>query len=208
MIRIFFLTYWIKRNVPISYRMEMMFRLYVTTNPSVKYIENIEKLNLLEPPVAIIANYPHHFAEYAIQGLMPHWTYMLGRSGGIWKKFFPQERILLLSEKNAFKETYNRFKEIKEKKKGVFTYFEKPGRKTMWELGPTRTGVFEICHKLNIPIVLISVDHLLHQDGIILKQNFRVDLGPILKPTDSKTMYTAARTFFNKQLDHYAKNKI
>jgi len=183
----------------------------MTSHDKVIFINNIDRIKTFNFPVMFVSNYPSCLIEYSLHTYFDS-LLLIGTAPAKNLSFFIDQNKILPVDIHS-KKSFDYVKKIIDenvliKKNNVFSYVEKLERNVLYDISPLRSGIFTICNELKIPVVPVVIDKLIHHNGIILKQNFRIYVGQPHLIQNVKNFIKNLRLFYSKKLKNFAKNKF
>ena len=136
---------------------------------------------LPKTPTIILANYPSTYIEYLINDLLSDKICILLYNGSVLQSrivnyFYTKDRILFVGKGNQFNETQKKIKDKISEGYSVLVYPEKKYffRPTKYDITTLHSGAFNIAKNIDCTITPIVFDHVDHNMGFILNNNFKI----------------------------------
>ena len=136
---------------------------------------------LPEKPTIIICNYPSSYVEYLTNHLLNSKICILLYEKAVIQNiiisyFYTKDAILLIGKGNQFAETQKKVRDKLTEGYSVLVYPEKHFflRKSKYDVTSFHSGIFNIAKNIDATITPIVFDHIDHNMGLVLNNNFKI----------------------------------
>ena len=166
---------------------------------------------LPEKPTIILSNYPSTYVEYLANHLLSDKMCILLYGGSVLQSriinyFYSKDKILFVGKGNQFDETQKKVRDKLAEGYSVIVYPEKNFfyRKNKYDITTFHSGIFNIAKNIDATITPIVIDHINHNIGIVLNNNFKIYIDTTRKIDNVQLEIDNVTKLFTRKLKKFS----
>ena len=166
---------------------------------------------LPDTPTIILCNYPSSYVEYLSNHLLSDKICILLYSGSVLQSrvisyFYTKDRILFVGKGNQFAETQKKVRDKLAEGYSVLVYPEKHFflRNSKYDVTSLHSGIFNIVKNIDATITPIVFDHVDHNMGFVLNNNFKIYIDRTRKINDIDVEMDTVTKLFKRKLRFFS----
>jgi len=166
---------------------------------------------LPDNPTIILCNYPSSYVEYLSNHLLNSKICILLYEKAVIQTsiisyFYPKDAILLIKKGNQFAETQKKVRDKLAEGYNVLVYPEKNffHRKSKYDITSLHSGIFNIAKNIDATITPIVFDHIDHNMGVVLNNNFKIYIDRTRKINNVDVEIDSVTTLFKRKLRFFS----